>query len=267
MELLQVTNWTPSPDHIDRLKMTVNHLTNRRATLMETGYPLTQEQVIAIVSPPRMQEFMALGYDSLQTTHRVSYELGPEQGLGRRSITQVSMPRAIMYAFQRQLSSNYQERNIAYFNRDGIDDDTMEKLKQWTEKAVFERRLAMLTTTTVSDFFQHTDKLTMYHVMARWPGLKVAFKAVATHSSYYRYTDMWERYSNEVPRNLQRWAWPQFGPEADWYLKYQRRLALAEETLLSCVSLENPKDEPYTYTPRKLTAQLTDWQKLGGMPF
>lgn len=261
-------NWTPSPDHIDRLKQTVNHLTNRRATLMETDYPLTQEQVIAIISPPRMQEFMKLGYDSLQTTHRVCYELGPEQGLGRRSITQVSMPSAIMYAYQRQLKNYYQESKPAYFNRDGIDDDTMAKLKQWTEKAVYERRLALLTTTTVSDFFQHTGnlKLTMYHIMARWPGLKVVFRNAGA-GNYYRGSDMWERHSNEVPRNLQRWAWPQFGPEADWYLKYQRRLALAEETLLSCVSLEKPKDEPYTHTPRKLTAQLTDWQKLGGMPF
>lgn len=257
-----MTNWTPSPDHIDRLKIVVNHLTNRRATLMETDYPLTQEQVVAIVSPPRMQEFAALGYDSLATTHRICYELGPEQGMGRRSITQINLPHPIMYAYKRQLSSHYQEDSPAYFNQDGIDDNTMKELKEWTEKAIFERRLARLVTTTVSEFFQHTGKLTMYHIMARWPGLKVVFKNVDAY--HYRGADRWERYSNEVPRNLQRWAWPKFGPEAEWQLTYQRRLALVEETLLSCVSLK-VKDEGESY--RKLTAQLTDWQKLGGRPF
>jgi hypothetical protein len=120
----------------------------------------------------------------------------------------------------------------------------------------------LLTTTTVNAFFKHTNKpLTMYHIMARWPGLKVVFPRVAQHS--YRAPDIWERHSNEVPKNLQRWDWPKFGPEAEWRVRNHQRMQLAEETLLSCVSLSEPKDEGRRYN-RKLTAKLVDWQKLGG---
>jgi hypothetical protein len=246
--------------------MTVNHLTNRRASMMEEDYPLTLEQVQAITYPPRMQEFVALGFDSFQQTWRICYELGPEQGLGRRSVTEVQLPGQIPYAFNRQLVNNYQEHNPAYFNPDALDEETMAKLKTWTEKAVYERRLAMLTTTTVTEFFKHTPKLSMYHIMARWPGLKVVFPRV--EGSSHRNQGLWERASNEVPRNLQRWGWPGFGNEADWYRIHEKRLRLAEETLLSCVSLSKPEDTgPHYGRVRKLTARVTDWQKLGDAPF
>jgi hypothetical protein len=124
-----LSNWTPSEDHCYRLYQTVNHLTNRRATMMESEYPLNFEQVKRIVWPPKLQEFIALGYDSLQKTHHISYELGPEQGLGRRSITNIILPGAIHYAFDRQLRENYLPDKPMYFNRDGIDDEAMAKLK------------------------------------------------------------------------------------------------------------------------------------------
>lgn len=230
--------------------------------MFEAEYPLTFEQVVKIVSPPRLQEFVALGYDSLQRTHYINYELGPDEGLGRRSITRVQLPQRIHYAFSRQLDESYQEKNPIYFNRSGIDDDAMEKLKQWTEKAVYERRLAALVNTTVVAFFKHTPKLTMYHIMARWPGLKVVFPRVTQFASY---RDVWERHGNEAPRNLQRWAWPAYGPEAEWWALNQRRVRLVDETLLSCVSLSEPKSD--AYGPRKLVAKLASWQILGGAPF
>lgn len=262
-----MSNWTPSEDHICRLQQVVNHLTNRRATMMEAGYPLDFEQVIRIVSPPRLQEFIALGYDSLQKTHHISYELGPDQGLSRRSITLVGLPMSIQYAFDRQLRDNYVKDKPIYFNREGIDDETMERLKTWTEQAVFERRLATLTTTTVSMFFQHMPKgrLTMYHILARWPGLKAIFPRV---TPYGRAQDIWERHGSEGPRNLQRWDWPKFGPEALWRETNARRIALAEETLLSCLSLAEPAEKPYpSFSNRRLTAKLADWQVLGEAPF
>jgi len=257
-------NWTPTEDHIYRLQQVVNHMTNRRACVMEAGYPLDIEQVKKIVWPPRLQEFAALGYDSLQTTRGINYELGPEHGLARRSITHVSLPKSIHYAYQRQLQSAYVVDKPIYFNRDGIDDIAMEALKKWTEEAVYERRLAMLTTTTVSMFFKHRadDKLTMYHILARWPGLKAIFPRV-THHGYGRAQDIWERHGNEVPRNLQRWDWPKFGPEALWRETNARRMALAEETLLSCLSLASSP----TTNSGKLTAHIADWQILGGAPF
>lgn len=264
-----MTNWTPSEDHVFRLQQVVNHLTNRRATMMEADYPLSFDQVVQIVSPPRLLEFIGLGYDSLQKTNHICYELGPEHGLGRRSVTHVSLPHSIQYAFNRQLTSHYSLNNPIYFNREGIDDELMERLKQWTEKAVYERRLAMLATATVAMFFTHLStpgaRLSMYQIMARWPELKVVFPRVS--SINYRGGDMWERHSNEVPRNLQRWTWPQFGPEADWRVQNTQRMKLTEEVLLSCVSLSEPKDERNYNQPRKLTAKLADWQKLGGAPF
>lgn len=270
-----IPNWTPTDDHIRRVKDAVNTLTNRRATMMEGDYPLTAEQVYRITTPPRLQEFVKLGYDSLQTTHHISYELGPDvhSGLQRRSITSVQLPRPIQYAFSRQLSNGYIEGNPIYFNKDGIDSDNLQKLVDWTNQAVFERRLAKLCTDTVSQFFDLRlggDKggyMSMYHIMARWPGLAVVYPRATGN---WRGGDMWERHSKEVPRNLQRWGWPAYGPEADWYSKYKPRMEQVEETLLSCVSLKNdhsPQHVPQWREPRKLRAQLADWQVLGGAPF
>jgi len=234
-------NWSPSEDHVFRLQQVVNHLTNRRATMFEAEYPLTFEQVVAITTPPRLQEFIALGYDSLQKTGHICYELGPAQGLGRRSITHVQLPERIQYAFNRQLQDGYVASNPIYFNRQGIDDETMGRLKAWTEKAVYERRLATLVNTTVVSFFQHAPKLTMYHIMARWPGLKIVFPRVT--NNHYRGGDMWERHGNGVPRNLQRWGWPAYGPEAEYRAINEKRMQLCDETLLSCVSLSEPTQE------------------------
>lgn len=261
-------NWTPSDDHRHRLMQTINHLTNRRASMMETDYPLTFEQVKLVTKPTRLAELVALGYDSLQKTYHIAYELGPAHGLGRRSITQINLPEPIHYAFDRQLHASYQEAFPIFFNRSAIDDETMARLKTWTELAVYERRLAALTNSTVADFITHTNPLTMYHIMARWPALKVAFKAVAPHY-YARAPDIWERHSNEVGKDLHRWDWPRFGKEAEWREKYRKRMQLAEDTLISCVALKEPKQEPYNYRQqhRVLHASLADWQKLGGMPF
>jgi hypothetical protein len=263
-----VPNWTPSEDHIRRVIDAVTHLTNRRATMMEAGYPLDFEQVQAIVTPPRLMEFVKLGYDSLQKTHHICYEMGPAQELARRSITHVSLPQPIQYAFDRQLNNNFIDSKPIYFNSHALDAETTAKLVAWTNEAVYERRLAKLVNATVVSFFTHTPKLTMYHIMARWPGLKVVFPRT---TGAWRGGDMWERHSNETPRNLQRWGWPAYGPEADWRAKYQRRLELTEETLLSCVSLKLKEDTERVAstwrTPRKLIARVTDWQVLGEQPF
>lgn len=257
-------NWTPSEDHISRLQQAINHLTNRRASMMEANYPLTFDQVIAVVTPPRLAEFVLLGYDSLQKTHHICYEMGPDQGLQRRSITHVSLPQPIQYAYDRQLKNNFIDNKPIYFNSGGLDAETMARLRDWTEAAVMERRLAKLCIATVLEFFRHTDKLTMYHIMARWPGLKVVFPRT-TYAG--RGGDMWERYGNETPRNLQRWGWPAYGPEADWRAKYQRRLELVEETLLSCVQLKVIEgNDPNWRQPRRLVARITDWQVQGEQP-
>lgn len=259
-----MTNWTPSPDHIRSLLQTVNRLTNQRALLMESDYPLTQEQVIAITTPPRLKELLSLGYDSLQTTQRLCYELGPEQGLDRRSITSVVLQKSVHYAFARQLNRMYQEGKPAFFDGDSLDAETMAKLKVWTNQAVYERRLAALVNDTVLKFFTHQNTpITMYHIMARWPALKVVFPQIDAEAHYRsRATDIWQRHADAVGRDLHRWAWPQWGEPAAWREKYRKRMLLAEDTLLSCVSLAKPKE-----VPRTLIAQVTDWQKLKDQPF
>jgi hypothetical protein len=258
-------NWTPASSYVDTLKHVVRELTERRAALMEAEYPLTREQVIAVVTPPRFREFVDLGFDSMSKTYRISYELGPEQGLKRRSITRVNLGTSVYYAYERQIRGHYQEKELIYFNRDGIDDATMARLIDWTNRAVYERRLALLTVTTVTNFFQYArieGDLTMYHIMARWPALKVVFPAVTKYqASYYRSHDMWERHSNEVPRDLSRWDWPSFGPERDWFEKYKKHMEAAEENLMSCITLPKPDSSSSRHL---LTATLTDWQKLDG---
>ena len=75
-----MSNWTPSEDHIFRLQQVVNHLTNRRAAMFEAEYPLGLDAVVKIVTPPRLQEFVALGYDSLQTTITSLMSSGQSRG-------------------------------------------------------------------------------------------------------------------------------------------------------------------------------------------
>jgi hypothetical protein len=260
-------NWQPSPDHISSLVRAVNFLTNKRALIMEADYPLTVEQVIAVTTPSRLKELIDLGYDSLQKTIHIAYELGPEQGLGRRSITNVYLPNEVHYAFSRQLEFSYREAKPIFFNREAIDDETMAKLKDWTERAVYERRLAALVVDTVTMFFKHrgNEPLTMYHIMARWRAIRVVFPHI-DYGYGARGRDMWEKHGNSVGRDLHRWDWPQWGTEAAWREKYKKRLALAEETLLSCVSLPKPKADT-SYRSREFRATLSDWQKLGDQPF
>jgi hypothetical protein len=176
------------------------------------------------------------------------------------------LPNEVHYAFSQQLQANYyQEAKPIFFNREAIDDETMDKLKSWTERAVYERRLAALVVDTVTMFFKHRSALTMYHIMARWPAIKVVFPHI-DYGYGARGRDMWERHGNSVGRDLHRWGWPQWGTEAAWREKYKKRLLLAEETLLSCVSLPKPKADT-SYRSREFRATLSAWQKLGDQPF
>jgi len=254
-----MSNWTPSPEHLDYFRRAVTALMQNRVNTMEAGFPLDLDQVKLVTTPPSLADLLALGLDSLKDTAVLCFELGPEQGASRQCIVKVYLRREVYYAWKRQTDPRYKPGDPIYFNN-ALDSDTHAKLIKWVETALYERRLAMLVSLTVADFLKHREDISIYHIAARWPALKIVFPHVSEQMGG-RHRDIWKSHGDQLGRHLARWEWPMRGEEAEWYDRYRRRMRLCEEALLSAVTLPEVGNKAFV---APVHGEVADWEKLNG---
>jgi hypothetical protein len=254
-----MSNWIPSPENLEYLRRAANALMQNRVNTMEAGFPLDLDQVKLVTTPPSLADLLALGLDSLKETGVLCFELGPDQGASRRCVVKVYLRKEVHYAWKRQTSARYKADDPIFFNN-ALDPDTHQKLLKWVETALYERRLAMLVSLTVADFLKHRDNISIYHIAARWPALKIVFPRVANQMGG-RHRNIWESHGNQLGRNLRRWEWPLRGEDADWYDRYRRRMQLCEEALMSAITLPEVAHQAFRLP---VYGEVADWEKLNG---
>jgi|KBSMisStandDraft_5_1062788.scaffolds.fasta_scaffold10182_2 hypothetical protein len=254
-----MSNWIPSPDHIEGFKRAVNALMQNRVNAMEVGFPLDLDQVLLVTTPPSLADLLALGLDSLKETNILCFEIGPDQGASRRCIVKVYLRHEVHYAWKRQTQPRYKADDPIYFNN-ALDLDTHDKLIKWVDRSVYERRLARLVSLTVADFLRHRPEISLYHIAARWPACKMLFPRVHEQLSG-RHRNIWGDHGSQLGKNLRRWEWPLRGEEAEWHDQYRRRMRLCEEAMLSAITLP-----PVEYKPMSVPVhgEIADWEKRDG---
>jgi len=222
------------------IKSHVQTLLTKRVELMELGFPLSKQQIIDATVPARWRntfaEMRGAGIGSLNTTR----ELHAVVDFGYPVLMKMYLGNgrgdAVYYCFEQQMSmwnaKSYLEAfpSISHdagsrlpFDLSTLNDEDTENLKAWVLKAGQERRFARLATKMVNEFFaQHCPSL--YHMMARWPDLKLAL---------IKLDGEWRSRIDEVPSRykLRRWNWEI--SEEDWADKYQDAMDLTGEVLVS----------------------------------
>jgi hypothetical protein len=240
------------------LHQVAQNLLARRLAQMESGFPLSWEQVQAGVLPEKWRDvvpqMVADGF-AIPTDRR------PRVKLRHDALTRDAELRVHLRDKPALVPKNY---DAIAFDTDVLDEDSMRKLAKWVNTAVEERRLAKLVTRTVREFLRHHADTTG-HVQARWPKLVLLADRLTDSAGQYRSRagedrrSTWKEKFHEKPRSLLRYRW-HTETEMDWWRRHESAMRLSEATLASALLLasEYQEDAPVTAVIGSWTPLPTD---------
>lgn len=235
-------------------------IVNRTVRQVETGFPLSFDQVQAGILPERWRTTaLEMRRDGFYLhTSKTAYT----------SVAHDTIPRTA------QLSISYKGHDLlvmsnSMYQTERLDtsiltDKEIAALAAWVNNAVRERRFAGLVTATIKDFLEkHAE--TTGHVLARWPALTILGDAVRDVSSPYGSTTIREGRESlraklaDPPRSLKPYDWD--ARSTMWRMKHARAMQLSELVLASALML--PKDMT---DEALMTASIRSWTPLPGDP-
>lgn len=235
-----MSNYPLSPTTKQNIHGQVNNLMSRRVALMAQNFPLSHLEVYAAVVPEHLRAtFIML------KTHNVNSVNTARQFFGVVDfeypiLVSFSLPKSEIYAWNEQtgVSSHYlvgslhQGRPYAQmpFDCATLDPAQLEKFTAWVLKVGQEQRLKQLTREIVASFLNDHCH-TMYHLLARWPDLRLILAKLKEGD--------WSSRIDAAPPSykLRRWNWTL--AEEEWVDKYRNAMQLIAEVLVSGAMLPN----------------------------
>jgi hypothetical protein len=212
----------------------------RRVVHMETGFPLTVEQL-------QMGLLPACWRETVPELARCGFAM-PQDTMPTVEFRDPSMPRTPSVILQ--VKSGVFVKN-AYksspFDMGVLDTEDTERLMVWVNTAIAERRQARLIMRVVKEFLTtHAD--TTGHVLARWPSLIMLADRLSDTVTGYTSTHKSETRSNwkdkfhESPQRLARYGWNSLA-EFEWVRQWEKAMRLAETVLAGALLLPSAVED------------------------
>lgn len=256
-----MANHKLSDSVVTDLNQVAQGLVNRRLAQMESGFPLTWDQVQAGVLPERWRELVP---QMVTDGFAIPVDRRPRVRLEHPAITRGADVQVNLRDKPALVPTAY---GTLPFDLGVLDAPTMARLAKWTNTAVEERRLARLVNRTVQDFLKsHAD--TTGHVQARWPKLVMLADRLTDTAGAGTYRSRageerrssWKEKFHEKPRSLLRYRWHSQA-EMDWWKRHEAAMRLSETALASALLL--PREYAET---SPVTARVAAWTPLPDDP-
>ncbi len=229
-------NFKLSHSIIHEMTQNAAHLTQRRVSQAQLGFPLTVDEVQRAIVPAEALEMFrrleAMRVTTIQKSCLAHMVVPALAGSPREALIGVLVDGGGLF----EMTNTRYAQSLRRWAPPKLECSVLapEKeaaLAKWTANLVQEYRLAELAKRTVKWFLNGYAETTG-HILARWPGLVVL---VSDHD--------WKQKFRDAPRSLRRWEWGFAvisGKSVADYEKHKKAMALTDVVLAGASLL--PKD-------------------------
>jgi hypothetical protein len=230
-----------------------------RVSTMETGFPLTHEQVVEATVPVIARECFAaleaMGCESLNPAYSVCAVVAGDE-VRHPALIEIGLKNKIYAVWDAQSRAYYAERAFKTYGTANsprlyageverlmldmsvLPEDVRARLIKWVNNAARERRIGDAAIKLVDQFLEDHCNSTG-ELNRRWPGLRIVFSKMGGD---------WPARMRDTSRvSLSRWAWPTSGPEgsparasAEWYQENCRKMEGASSVLAGAGLMDTP---------------------------
>jgi hypothetical protein len=240
---------------LDRITQGIGYLCDRRIAWVDRDFPLTHDEVQDVVMEPEPLKILR----DLKTKHHIKnlpttsrfYFTPPAHEMMPR-LAEVEITCKPDMRIPDYDCSGLGVSPVANFER--LPPERQQLFYTWLHTAVTERRHRNLIKARVTEFLDRALAPSLWHVMVRWPALKLGFDPNTR-----------ERAATP-PRHPKQYSWDRANDAAyQWYSDNKRFMDFIDTLLLDASMLPVSSAEQTTWkTPGPwVRATVTVWQKLG----